>query len=328
MCIISHLHKFVYIRTQKTGSTSLGCNFGELAVGATDIVVPMRPLPQLEGRHESAFRPKNFDQLRPWVARFGTPRAINHTFATDAKAMLGNEKWADYVTISSVRNPFDAMLSEYFYIQDFILHPVSCAVFCLFFTWFIVSFCPWLLGFAPAMKVAAFLYRCCLRLEDRLFPLYWHTWLRLTDRFGAPGMGELLIFRREWIAHSDDTQVKAQERFGAFVGHLFAEFADKHLDFQHPNLHRMILDEDGSVMPLDFFIRFEHMQEDLDRVHRALGLPLKSVVWLKNGSQTRGRKRVHYSYYYNDATRETIAQENALLIDKFRYQFDQVQARR
>ena len=321
MCIISHLHKFVYIRTQKTGSSSLGCNFGELAVGPNDIVVPMRPLPQLEGRYRTTFLPRNYDQLRPWVARFGTPRAINHTFATDARAMLGEEAWKEYVTVSSVRNPFDAMLSEYFYIQDFLLHPLSYFLFCLSFTWLVLASWPSLLSVPPFVRFVALLYRACLRFEDLLFPLYWHTYLRFTDRFGAYGMGEPVTFLRDWICQEGDSQQLSQRRFGAFVQHLFAQYADKRQDFQHPNQHRMILDEHGEVVPLDFYIRFEHMQEDLDRVHRALGLPTVEVAWLKNGSRTRGRKRVHYSYYYDDVTRGLIEKENKALIERFGYQF-------
>ncbi|MDP2436018.1 MAG: hypothetical protein Q8P67_09765 [archaeon] len=291
-------------------------------MGATDVVVPMRPLPQLEGRFRTTFLPKNFEQLRPWVARFGSARAINHTFAIDAKAMLGEQVWAEYVTISSVRNPFDAMVSEYFYIQDFLLHPLSCYLFCLFFTWFSLSFCPWVLSVAPLMRLCGWLYALCRRFEDLLFPFYWHTFLRATDCFGAPGMGELTTFRRDWIARASDPQHVAQSRFGAFVSNLFALYADKNSDFHHPNQHRMILDEHGEVVPLDFYIRFERMQEDFDQVCSALRIPPTPVVWLKRGGSARGRKKVHYSYYFDDATRDLIASENSTLINKFNYHFE------
>ena len=322
MVIISHKHKFVYIRTQKTGSSSLGCNFGELANENEDTVVPMRPLPQLEGRHSSSFMPKGYKQLEVWVARFGTSRAVNHMGAVDASAMLGNKKWEEYTKVSSVRDPFETLVSEYFYLQDYLLHPISYYIFCIFFTYFVLKYCSWVLLSPFLMKFFAWLYGWLRFVDDKLYTIYWYTYLLLTDRFGAPPKGEAPIFKRCWVARESDSRSMAQQRFSDWVDFIFQKHQDKDSEFYHPNQHRMILDANGQIIPLDFYIRFECMQEDFDRVCSHLdGVPHRPVAWLKNGQQTRGRKRVHYSYYYCFSSRELVERENAALIEKFNYQF-------
>ena len=302
----------------------MGCNFGEFATGANDIVVPMRPLPQIEGRFNSHYLPKNYKKLIPWVSRFGSPRAVNHAPAIDVKDMLGEEVWKEYKTISSVRNPFTAMISEYFYIQDFILHPISYYLFSMLFTAIVINYCPFVLLSPIIMRIIGIVYSIFRWIDDFLFPIYWRTYLWIPDKYGISGMGEPIIFKREWISHDNDNQSQTRKRFGDWVRNLFNQYADQYSDFYHPNLQRMILDAEGKIVPLDHYIRFELIQSDFDVVCKDLNLPQTAVAWLKDGGTSRGRRKVHYSYYYDDNARDLVAKENAAIIEKFGYHFQEI----
>jgi len=95
--IISHKYKFIYIRSQKTASTSLDVFFSAYC-DDNDIVTVMP------------------EQTPDWhnATRFG-PLNNNHVPARDVYDFIGADIFYEYYKFTSIRNPLDKMLSCYFW---------------------------------------------------------------------------------------------------------------------------------------------------------------------------------------------------------------------
>jgi hypothetical protein len=135
--IVSHEHRFVFLKTRKTAGTSVELALSNLA-GDDAIVTPLEPL---EARHD----PRNYEALPP-PARPGDPspaettrrdelirRAelirqartdpqcvryipyFSHMPAWLARAKLGDEIWDGYFKFCFERNPWDKVASVYWW---------------------------------------------------------------------------------------------------------------------------------------------------------------------------------------------------------------------
>jgi hypothetical protein len=69
----------------------------------------------------------------------------------------------------------------------------------------------------------------------------------------------------------------------------------------------------------DFYIRYENLEGDFKKVCNKLKIPWSKLPLTKD--RIRRDKR-HYSYYYNDQTRELIRQKFAKIIKYFDYKFE------
>jgi hypothetical protein len=119
--ILSHKHKFIFIKTAKTAGTSIEV-FLSRHCGPNDIVTPIAP--PIEGHH-----PRNYEGFinpipeileRPTKLFSALRRAIttrekfyNHIPASEVQKRVPVDVWNGYFKFCVERNPWDKVLSHY-----------------------------------------------------------------------------------------------------------------------------------------------------------------------------------------------------------------------
>lgn len=100
---------------------------------------------------------------------------------------------------------------------------------------------------------------------------------------------------------------------------VMSRFKDKSFrDFvEHGEFHYLDMISPRKWNQVDFVIRLENFQEDFDTVCDRLGVPRQKVIH-NNKSKHR-----HYTEYYDDETREIIAEKSKKELELFGYAFGQ-----
>lgn len=110
--IISHKHKFIYIKTRKTASTSLEIALSKFC-GEEDVITSFSDADE-QVRAELGYRgPQN--EAMGDASLPGYDTWLNHTPALIARKVLGRERWDDYFKFTFERNPFDRAISRYYW---------------------------------------------------------------------------------------------------------------------------------------------------------------------------------------------------------------------
>lgn len=107
--IVSHRHRFIFLKTRKTAGTSVEIALSTVC-GPDDVISPISPDDETVRRargpgaqnHESPPLPK---------------KAFAHAPAAHVRKLVGPEVWRSYAKISVERNPWDAVVSLYYWIN-------------------------------------------------------------------------------------------------------------------------------------------------------------------------------------------------------------------
>ena len=206
--LVSHDYKFIYIKSKKTASTSIQ------------------------------------DYLEPYCRNGIVKRRAPHSHlsATKVKALVGDEIWNSYLKITPIRNPWDKMVSLYFW------------------------------------------------RRNRKRP--WYLRIRLYFKWGT--------FRNPAETYS------------------FKDFIELLESKKATNVDKRILLVDGQ-MPDYYFVRFEHLHEDLETLCGKLGIPYESDKLPKKKVGLREKR--DYKQLYDDKTKKIVEDAYPWETHEFGYTF-------
>ena len=101
--IVSHKHKFIFIKTVKTAGTSIEVDLNQV-LGENDIATPIYPA---VGGH----KPQNYVVKNKF---FETTECTNHMRARKVRKVVGNSIWDNYFKFCVKREPVSKVISHYF----------------------------------------------------------------------------------------------------------------------------------------------------------------------------------------------------------------------
>ena len=123
--IISHKYKFIFIKTNKTAGTSVEIALSRF-LGEDDVITPIAPEDEITRSELGYPGPQNY--LAPWqeydlrgiaglvFKRKKKPRFFNHISARLVKSHVGEQVWNDYFVFCFERNPWDRVISHYYWL--------------------------------------------------------------------------------------------------------------------------------------------------------------------------------------------------------------------
>ena len=98
--IVSHRHRFVFLRPRKVAGTSIEVAMSRHC-GGNDIITPI-------GRHQARWDDDAWTDLGQDGSGYR-----RHPTVEQVRSKLGNELWDQYLKFSVVRNPWDLVVSQY-----------------------------------------------------------------------------------------------------------------------------------------------------------------------------------------------------------------------
>lgn len=101
--IISHKHKFIFIKPAKVAGTSVELNLSKNC-GTNDIITPLN----------NYNKKSDSDFYIDYSCNYG--RFKSHNTPNKLKTMIDKKIWDTYLKITIIRNPFDLVISRYYWL--------------------------------------------------------------------------------------------------------------------------------------------------------------------------------------------------------------------
>jgi len=122
--IVCHEYRYIFLKTSKTAGTSVEIALSKFCAEG-DIITPISPVDEelraRLGGHPSQPYPAAWpeysaaDWLRRWTKGKHKQRYYNHIPARKLKKRLDPQIWDNYFRFCIVRNPWDRVISQYFW---------------------------------------------------------------------------------------------------------------------------------------------------------------------------------------------------------------------
>jgi hypothetical protein len=109
--IISHAHRFIFLKTRKTAGTSVEAMLSRFC-GPDDIITPISEPDEI---YRQGRGPQNWMRCAPGSADGMEAYYYNHIAAELVRHYAGEAIWRSYFKFSIERNPWDRELSNYFW---------------------------------------------------------------------------------------------------------------------------------------------------------------------------------------------------------------------
>ncbi|MCS1352665.1 sulfotransferase family protein [Mechercharimyces sp. CAU 1602] len=122
--ILSHRHKFIFLKTRKTAGTSIEISLSRFC-GPKDILTPIS-LADEKIRFSVGKQAQNYS--------LKGIELYNHIPASEVKVLVGNKVWNSYYKFCFDRNPWDKVVSSYYYLNEDPTVPFSFSSFEQFFS--------------------------------------------------------------------------------------------------------------------------------------------------------------------------------------------------
>lgn len=132
MTIISHRHRFIFLKTRKTAGTSTEMWFAD-RLGPRDVIFgisEIEPLkrPFLTTMHQTTSLPGLERWLKLRLKKIAGWRAFavhQHMTASEVKKLVGTEIWESYTTFCVERDPWDRFISYWRFMEHMEGHPIE-----------------------------------------------------------------------------------------------------------------------------------------------------------------------------------------------------------
>lgn len=121
--IISHKHKFIFLKTNKTAGTSVEVALSKFC-GVDDIITPISERDEVIRKDLGYLGPRNYSvplnkySVKDWaklILRGEKQAYFNHISAYDVRRLIGPKIWNSYFKFCIVRNPWDLVISKYYW---------------------------------------------------------------------------------------------------------------------------------------------------------------------------------------------------------------------
>lgn len=138
---------------------------------------------------------------------------------------------------------------------------------------------------------------------------------------------------RQWLKmlYSRETRRDIGEGFGkSKVGEFCGLMTYRYLrlydyDFEKEknniNNYEELIFFDNKKNMLNMVLRTEHLEEDFKTLMLKIDIPLSEIQTVLNLPKTNTSKRQNYHNYYNEETKELVAQRDKLIIEKYNYSY-------